>query len=194
MTDEEQLSALIDGEGAVDAAFVERLIRDEALWQRWQEQHAVRDMLRGHAPGRFDVLRFRAALAAEPVVMVRHRPARALRSVLPSRWWGGLSAVAACAAVVLVASLVLPRESGTSLDSASGGQASVASRELRSVPDPVAGLGRSAAGPAVREVSAGTGVHEYLLAHEPVSGSFLSRGESAFVQPVIATQPGPAVR
>ncbi len=194
MTDEEQLSALMDGEGDADPAFVERLMQDDALRQRWQEQHVVSDLLRGHAPVPFDLRRFQAALVAEPVVMVRRRPVPHPRPFSASRWWGGLSAVAACAAVVLVSSLVLPRHGGGVFDGASGEQANVASTESRSNPDrPASGRGSSSAD-GVREVPPGASVHEYLLAHEPVSGSFLSRGESVFVQPVNATDPRQSAR
>ncbi len=182
MTDDERMSALLDGECELEPEVIKRLASDPDLRNLGRDYQTVGDLLRGHATPHFDTVRFQTRLAAEPVVMVgRGRRSVSLKMAWPS-WQTGLSTVAASVAVVLVSSLVWPPQGGTELNSDAAGVAVV--------PKSVVGA-PSAAAP---NASLSPGIHEYLLAHEPVAGSFMSRDAGNFVRPVADVQSGSRLR
>jgi anti-sigma factor RsiW len=171
MTDDEKLSAFLDGEWVPDDAFLERLERDGELGAQWALWHQVSDALNGHPGSEFDHAAFRRRLAGEPTVLAPQvRPARPWRRRAGSPGWG-LSLAAGLAALLLVGSLALPRLTGED-----------GARMAASATPPVTDL------PAAK-----TGLDDYLLAHQPLSGSVLVGGTQA-VQAVSVPLPAGAAR
>jgi sigma-E factor negative regulatory protein RseA len=98
----EKISQLMDGEleGQECSLHIGRLIREEQLAQRWNSYHLIRDVLRGEAGTRVDLVEsVRARLRDEPTVLAPRRRAQeiatrftmpvaaAVAGILIGGWW-----------------------------------------------------------------------------------------------------------
>lgn len=98
----EKLSAIIDGESALDDKAIRAIAADEALSARWQRYHLIRDGLSNHLPERGveDISsRVAAALADEPTVLSPWRR-RFGRGIMKQA--AGLAVAASVATVAVV--------------------------------------------------------------------------------------------